>query len=192
MPTPTTSATDRLPSIQQEEQEPNKMEDDSSCVMSEGQVEQVARANQESAAEEERKNLARSEDTAVSWLRVLVLGLLLLTAVLVCFGVYWFTRQDEKEDFEKEFTSSAAKLVETFHESVERRLGACDTLSVTITSYAMQTGATFPNVTMPNWALRGMNSRIMADSPLIYWLPLVTDEMRPGWEAFAAQNHHHL
>ena len=122
MPTPT-SGTDRLPSIHQEEQEPDEMEDDSSCVMSEGQVEQVACANQESAAEEERKNLARSEDKAVSWLRVLVLGLLLLTAVLVCLGVYWFTRQDEKEDFEKEFASSAAKLVETFHEYVERRLG---------------------------------------------------------------------
>jgi hypothetical protein len=37
--------------------------------------------------------------------------------------------------------------------------------------------------------LRGANTRILADGLLIYYTPLVTNENRKGWEAYATENH---
>jgi hypothetical protein len=46
----------------------------------------------------------------------------------------------------------------------------------------------FPFVTIPDFALRGADLRIQATNPELHWLPLVTDENRDEWEAYALQN----
>lgn len=79
-------------------------------------------------------------------------------------------------------------MSKSFHVAVASKLSAIDALGVQFTSYAIATGATFPNVTLPNFAVRGSNSRILADGCLIDWLPIVTDEDRAGWEAYALEH----
>ena len=44
---------------------------------------------------------------------------------------------------------------------------------------------TFPNVTIPNFELMATNCRVQAGGVLVNYLPLVTDETRAGWEAYA-------
>jgi hypothetical protein len=129
--------------------------DDSSVEdLSQGEVEDEVRAREMAEEGEVKEVLARQENRAVAWLRVLVFFVLLVTAVLVSVGTYMYTRNDEEEDFENDFSANAAKVVEAFHDAVDQKLGAADTLSATITSIAMSTGATFPNVTIPDTEVR--------------------------------------
>jgi hypothetical protein len=132
----------------------------------------------------ERKTLASKENAAVFWVRGAVFLVLLGTAALVSSIVYLYTRNDQVQDFENAFEAHATKIVESFYETVERKLEAIDALSVTITSYAKSTGATFPNVTLPDFEIRASNSRVLSDSAVFNYQPVVTDETRLAWEAY--------
>jgi hypothetical protein len=97
-------------------------------------------------------------------------------------------RNDQQSNFETDFDANAAKLLESFHSSVERKREAVDAFSVTITSHALHSGSTWPNVTLPDFAVRSANIRILADNVLLNFHPLVTDENRDGWEAFEKEH----
>jgi hypothetical protein len=141
------------------------------------------RANKE--CETDYKRLARRETKAVNVLRVLVLVLLLVTATLTSVGVYFYTSNEEKQNFEVEYQANAERIIESFHDAVERRLGAINSMATSITSYALDANKTFPLVTIPNFEIRGSDLRVQADSSSIAWLPLVTDETRDAWEEYA-------
>jgi hypothetical protein len=132
--------------------------------------------------------LARSETKAVKVLRVLVLVLLLITATLTSAGVYFYTSNDEKQNFEAGYQANAERIIESFHDAVERRLGAISSMATSITSYALDTKKTFPLVTIPNFEIRGSDLRAQADATVIHWMPLVTDETRVAWEEYALAN----
>ena len=138
-------------------------------------------------AELERQSLARKESVAVNRLRVLTVGVMLITALVICLGVYFYTRNDEKQDFEFVFESSAERVIESFHASVSRLVAGADTLSVAVTSYALDSGATWPMVTVPNFDLRGANIRIVTKSVACVFIPLIQEEDRPQWEEYVTQ-----
>ena len=82
--------------------EPNDdqiVENDSSVALS--VHEHRVKSSKEEAAPEQRKTLARNETKAVNYLRAAVFLFLAVTAVLVCVGVFIFTRNDEIDDFGK-------------------------------------------------------------------------------------------
>jgi hypothetical protein len=95
--------------------------------------------------------LARNETKTISYLRFFVFGFLLVTAVLVSVSVYLITHRDQEQDFETQFDAQAIRILERFHEGVEGKLGAMDAMATSITSFALSTGATFPNVTIRKW-----------------------------------------
>ena len=138
--------------------------------------------------EEERRTLASNEDKAVRMLRVLVFVVLLITTTIVSIGIHRYIVNDQQSDFEHDFEAHAEKVLESFHESVERKLEALDALAVTITSYAVDHGLTFLNVTVPDIAVRTSNTRILADSTVFNIFAIVTDENRAGWEAYVIEN----
>jgi hypothetical protein len=145
------------------------------------------RANKESVTD--YKELARRETKAVNVLRVLVLVVLFVTAALASAGVYIYLSNEETNNFEKGYQASAQRIVESFHDAVERRLGAVNSMATSITSHALDAKETFPFVTIPNIEIRGSDLRVQADTTGIAWLPLVTDETRDEWEAYALINH---
>jgi hypothetical protein len=161
-------------------------EEGSICSSSPGADKEVA--DKLTDKNQERNTLGRKENQAVSRLRVVVFLVLLVTATLVSVGVYLYIANDQEEDFEHDFRAQATKILESFHESVERKLEAVDALSVAFTSYARGTGVTFPNVTLPDFEIRAANARILADSFVINYYPLVTDETRKGWEEYQIAN----
>ncbi|CAB9505095.1 natriuretic peptide receptor 2 [Seminavis robusta] len=139
---------------------------------------------------EERETLAKKESQAVSIIRIVVYLVVILVAVTVSLLIYFYTKNDQQQDFEVGFAAYAMKVTESFYDSVERKIGAIHSMSTQITSYAVSTGASFPNVTIPHYELQGANARIQAAGVILYFLPLVTDENRAGWEEYAAANRH--
>jgi class 3 adenylate cyclase len=162
-------------------------DDDQSSHFSEKDIENA----KQRAAKMERKQLAARETKIVFWLRILCFAILLSTAVVVSLGVYFYTKNDEEEDFKHVYDASAERVIQSFHNSVAHLLAGVDAFSVAVTSYALDTGATFPNVTVPDLELRGGNTRVITKSVASTWFPLVHEEDRLGWEAYATQTHMH-
>jgi hypothetical protein len=144
------------------------------------------RANKE--CETDYKTLARRETKAVNVLRALVLVSLFVTATITSVGVYLYTSNDETQKFEVAYQANAQRIVESFHDAVERRLGAINSMATAITSYSLDTKQTFPFVTIPDFAKRGSDLRVQADATSVSWVPLVTDETRVAWEEYALTN----
>jgi hypothetical protein len=145
------------------------------------------RANKEPETDD-YKTLARRETKVVKVLRALVLALLFVTATLTSVGVYFNLSKEETKHFELAYQANAQRIVESFHDAVERRLGAINSMATAITSHALDTKRTFPFVTIPNFELRGSDLRVQADATGISWMPLVTDETRDAWEEYALIN----
>jgi hypothetical protein len=144
------------------------------------------RANKE--CETDYKRLARRETKVVNMLRALVLVLLFVTATITSVGVYLYTSKDETQKFEVAYEANAQRIVESFHDAVERRLGAINSMATAITSHSLDTKQTFPFVTIPDFEVRGSDLRVQADATSISWAPLVTDETRVAWEEYALTN----
>jgi len=136
--------------------------------------------------------LALRETRNINILRVVVLLLLLSVAALASFGVYSYTANYEKEKFEDSFTSRAQRIINSFQDAVERRLGAISSMSDAITSHALSSEEEFPRVTLPNFAVLGSDLRVQAGALSVHWMPLVTDEKRLEWEEYALGNRSHI
>jgi hypothetical protein len=144
------------------------------------------RANKE--RETDSGTLAKRETKVVKMLRALVLALLFVTATLTSVGVYFYTSNEEINNFESGYQANAQRIVESFHDAVERRLGAINSMATAITSHSLDTKQTFPFVTIPNFEIRGSDLHIQANAMSILWMPLVTDETRDAWEEYALIN----
>jgi hypothetical protein len=136
------------------------------------------------AAKDARISLTRS----INILRFVTFILLLSIAILASLIVYRYTENYEQEKFESNYLTNAQLVVESFHETVERKLGAVNTLADSITSHALSTGEKFPRVTMPNFSVHGGNARVHADSLIVEYAPIVTDDTREEWEEYALAN----
>jgi hypothetical protein len=147
-------------------------------------------ANKE--CETDYKRLARRETKAVKVLRVLVLVLLFVTATLTSVGVYFYLSNEETQAFESGYQAKAQRIIESFHDAVERRMGAVNSMATAITSHSLATKQTFPFVTIPNFEIRGSDLRVQAASTGITWLPLVKDETRVAWEDYALANRNQI
>jgi hypothetical protein len=144
------------------------------------------RANKD--CEPDYKTLARKETKIVNVLRVLVLVLLLVTTTLTSVGVHFYTSNEETQKFESTYQANAQRIVESFHDAVERRLGAINSMATGITSHSLDAKQTFPFVTIPNFEIRGSDLRVQADATSVIWTPLVTDATRVAWEEYALMN----
>ncbi|CAB9501603.1 respiration control sensor protein ArcB [Seminavis robusta] len=134
------------------------------------------------------KDLAQKETQAVNLLRVLTLGLLVGTGVLVSTCTFLHIRRQERQNFELHFGYSAAQVIEGFHTFVEHTMSGTAGLSNQITSFALDTGAQFPCVTLPNFEMIASDIKAQSGSHMVHYAPIVTDETRPKWEEFALEN----
>jgi class 3 adenylate cyclase len=160
-----------------------------SSVDGTNEIDGINRSNNDDFEKEtERKTLAKSENRAVFWLRILVVLVLSTTTALVVTFVYKDMINSQQTSFEAAFESDSLKVLDSFHRSVRRMMESSDSISTFYTSFALSSGSTFPNVTLPDYQLIAANSRIMSETFLFNYYPLVTDENRNGWEAFVLEN----
>ena len=148
-----------------------------------------------SAASTTTKSMvALAETQAVSWLRWAVLSVLLIVTALLSAGTYLYTRNQEMHNFETAFADSAQQVMDAFHGAVERNLNAVAALSSDITSHALSSdnNESFPFVTLPDFAVRGSNTRSLTGSHIIHYIPIVREEDRTEWEDYALENRFHI
>ena len=136
------------------------------------------------AAEDARHRLANKETKVVSCLRLVVIMVLLATALGVSVGTYLFARRVEEEAFRHDFDSVAKTTLLSFVEAFENYLSALDSLSQGITSHALSTGSTFPNVTVDDFHVKAATMRAQTGSLYSFYLAFVTDETRAGYEQY--------
>mmetsp|Transcript_31479 Transcript_31479/g.75953 ORF Transcript_31479/g.75953 Transcript_31479/m.75953 type:complete len:940 (-) Transcript_31479:221-3040(-) len=137
-------------------------------------------------------SLAEEETRWVNFLRVAVIRVLLLTGILLSTGVYVYTRNEEQVAFSEHVSSSAHQVLTSFEATVERTIEAVGDQSTSYTSYALDKNLTFPNVTLPHFALKGSHSRTLSGSHIIHYMPVITDETRDSWEAYASENRYQI
>ena len=82
--------------------------------------------------EAERVNLADKETAAVFRLRLLVLLVLLLAAVAVSVIVYFITTTAQKKEYKNQYDGAAKKVVESFQDIMDSKLGAVSSMGVAI------------------------------------------------------------
>jgi class 3 adenylate cyclase len=133
----------------------------------------------------ERETLARRENRVVFRMKMAVILVLLLTSAYVCVGVYFTIRGGEQQNFHDAFLADAGKVVDAFYQGLQNQIEALDALSVAITSHAVESGAPFPNVGLPDFPARFANARVLSGSFMLSWTPLVTDTTRSSWERFS-------
>jgi hypothetical protein len=133
-------------------------------------------------------SIAKKDTTAACQLRVLMVTLFLVMSVFVPVIIFVTTRDNEQESFESEFDALATKVVDSFDFNMARKLGAIDSLDISITSYAVGTNSTFPFVTLPDFDLRAANTLALADTFSVLFVPLVTQANRAKWETYSVEN----
>ncbi|CAB9498696.1 Receptor-type guanylate cyclase gcy [Seminavis robusta] len=136
----------------------------------------------------ERVSIATSESKAVWYSRLALIAVLVLVAASVSFAVFYTNRANEQEDFETQYQDHARKIVSAFQSNAARRLKAMDSMAFGISSYAVDTNSSWPNVTIPDFEQRAQFSLDLADVISITLLPIVTNQTRLGWEEYSFQN----
>ena len=129
--------------------------------------------------------LGRRETKAISYLRLIVMFVLVAVAASVSGTVYHYAKTSELERFQSSFTDDSTKVIDAFRTNAERRLAAIDSLSMAYTSYAIDSDSTWPNVTLPDYERKASRVMDLADVIAIFQFPLITSDTRAGWESYA-------
>jgi len=147
--------------------------------------------SKQKAAQTERSFLGKQESKAISYLRWLVLLLLIIVGATFASLVFHFIHEQQSEEFDADYWYYAEQVTDSFTSHLKRTLDAQDTLSTTITLHALDTESVLPFMTLPSFEVASANARITGDVPFVWYMPYVKEEMRVEWEAYAAAHRDH-
>jgi type II secretory pathway pseudopilin PulG len=135
----------------------------------------------------QRQELAARESQAVRNLRLVMLLVLLAMAVLAAALIYVFSRSSEKAGFQSEFESAGSKVLSGFQEDFLRKMQAMDSLSKSVTSFATNSNATWPFVTVPDTAELFQPYLDLTGAAALTVMPFVAPRERANWESYVEQ-----
>jgi class 3 adenylate cyclase len=159
-----------------------------SSESSEGDYES-SRAESVQSSESETEELTGRVDTKYAALLRALLVILSITACVAVPTIVYTTGQErEEEQFESTFLLLAAKVVDSFELRLERKLSAVDSLQIAVTSHVMNTNASWPFITIPDFDLRGSNANDLGDTLMVALHPLVTSGDRVAWENYTVNS----
>jgi hypothetical protein len=138
---------------------------------------------------QEDEILNRGQVRVFRYMRVAMILSLAAVAVAVCLSVYFYTTNDEKEDFHLAFTDQADRLLKSFEANKEQVFSTLQTLATCYTSHATHgSNTSWPLVTLPDMEFRSETLLQAANLISVVVFPLVTAEQKPAWELYANQN----
>ena len=151
------------------------------------------RTNGGTADSEERllrayRSLAKEETKTVRKLRLLVIAVLIIITAVVAVLIYLFVKNNETSEFEDEFEARGNKLVNGFRDDSFQKMQALESLSLSLTTYAVGDNATWPFVTVPKSHEFLSPYLSLANAASIKFFPLVSARQRWEWEAYAQEN----
>jgi hypothetical protein len=142
----------------------------------------------ETTAVTQNAALDKKASEEVYQFKVIVALILLVSAVVVAAFVHIYVNKKEQSQFAEKFRTDAVKVLDTVGNSIDRTLIPMDSLAVDLVSYARATNATWPCVTLPNFALRMSKALPQTDAMVIQFLPIVKPSQRKKWEHYISQN----
>jgi hypothetical protein len=137
----------------------------------------------------EEHRIGKRETVAVTWLRLLVVLVLVISTVAASFSIHSYLTKSETERFESQFKDDSHKILEAAGSSLDKTLGLLDSIAVSLVSEADFTNQSWPFVTMPNFAVRMAKILPLTDAIIINVLPYVKNDLRAEWEAYTVSQH---
>ena len=140
----------------------------------------------------------REMSRAVSLLKLGLVVFMMVTALSVALGVYYFTKNMEQDQFEEAVQENAAKILDNVGGTLDATLGAIDTYVVGLVSLARYTDMNWPLVTDPDHAVKMAKMRALSKAINIKQYHLVpandnniennSSTARLEWEDYATKN----
>jgi hypothetical protein len=91
--------------------------------------------------------------------------------------------------FSLQFSAYATEIADLSHQEALDMLQAIQALSDSITSASLATGSTFPNVTIPDFEVHGINNNKVSKVLQLSYAPLIERGGRGNWEAYSRHQH---
>ena len=129
-------------------------------------------------------SVCRTETQAVSYLRWVLLAVLVSSMIAAASGVYQYDTQVEHDAFVARYLGDATKLVEAISGTFYSSLGAVDSYVVGAVSFARFTHQEWPYVTIPDYAVRMAKLRSLSKAVVTQQAHFVTGEERSTWENY--------
>lgn len=139
----------------------------------------------EPITQEQKEEIATGENKAVFWSRVVVLLVLLASAIGVAVAVYCYMSKSETDEFETQFNSDAAKVLEEVGKSLDNTLGATDAFIVKMIAYARNSDSQWPFVTMPAFSIHATKLLRISKAFHMGISHIVKPEQRAAWQEYA-------
>ena len=142
--------------------------------------------------DEERKNLStkfRREYRSVAWTKLAVLAVLGASMAVVVVLIYRLAKNEERDDFKVQYDDLSAKVMSGFHHNMDMKVWSAYTLSVMYAHEGIEESAVgWPKVTLGDFyeQVEGILLTSHAGAKTVSFAPLVMDEDRAPWEAYAA------
>jgi hypothetical protein len=132
--------------------------------------------------------IGRQEDKTVTYLKVLVLLVLVVSAIGVSVAVYKYMANKEASEFEHQFDSDAHKVLESLGNGLDGMLGATDATGVKIVSHVRRTpGMEWPFVTIPDFTIQALKMLRLSSSIFVGFDVVVTEEQREQYQQYVSQ-----
>lgn len=125
------------------------------------------------------------ESRAVRGIRLTVLLTLLFSAIGISLGVWYHLQSEDNKAFERSFQSDADKVMMSFAQTLDDNLGAADAFGVKMISSALTSNSTWPEVTVPNFALHATKVLRLSKAFHLYSCVLVDGNRRNEWQEYA-------
>jgi hypothetical protein len=117
-------------------------------------------------------------------------GVLIASTIGVAVFVHEYVSGQQHDEYETAYMDDSTKVIESVGEALDVKLGAVDAFDVTTVSYADSTGADWPQVTIPDFAVRAAKVRSLTGAVALQMYMVVNEEQKEAWEVYTSQNDH--
>lgn len=138
--------------------------------------------------EETSVEIAHNETRRLCWIRMLVACVLMASTIGMASAVHRFTSGIEQREFKTALRENAAKILGDVRGALKFTLGAVDTFSMSLLSYARTSNSTWPFVTNPDFVLQASKLRRQAKAFVVTSHVLVSTEQREAWQSYSVAN----
>ncbi|GKZ01341.1 hypothetical protein MPSEU_001085100 [Mayamaea pseudoterrestris] len=134
---------------------------------------------------EEKEAMFKNESAQVTKLKRFVLLIMILAGIAISAVIFVVSSKGNVVAFESDYNGSAEKLLATFQEIAEQRLGAISSLSVALTAHALDRDSNWPHITLSYFQERALMTRYLSGTLLVTVNPLVAEDERDAWENYS-------
>jgi len=138
--------------------------------------------------EQEKIELAKKESIAVFRLRVLVFVVLFFASIAVSIIVYFITAGALQDQLDAQCEGASKKLMDTFQDIVQTKLGAVSSLGVALIANAIDHNREWPFISLSNFQQRAATARSQSRALYITVCPYIEESKREEWEQYVRED----